>query len=361
MAKDKSIKTLLISFYYNNKIYSGANKRFDETGKFLKRNGYDVKIVVLKGNIPKWCAKNEVVEFETSFRGIFKRLHLLIKLSRFLNKEPESVIISDFLPVPNNVFKRHNHYQLVHDLRYFTKFNNLHFPFITRNWLTKQWNKSQKVLTVSHFTKNQLNLFCSIPADNVLVSWNGIEPSYLEKDVDGPRALDFLYIAHFEDRKNHPVLVRALAELKKRGIESKTVLIGKDHGTLPEVQRLIAEHKLSDFIEIKDGSFSEQELIKMYLSSKVFVSPARYEGFGMPIIEALASGCMVCCSDIEVFHEVAEESALYFDPENEQDIADVLSRALKQNVNRDHLRSMIKEKYTWDKTLIPILDEIKRQ
>jgi len=351
---------VLVSFYYDKNFYCGANKRFDETGKFLKKNGYGLKVAVPKGHVPDWCDEGEAVEFETRLAGPLRRVELFSRLQSWLNDIPRSFVISDFMPVPARALKKHVHYQLVHDLRNFTGFHRAKFPFISRRWQARQWRKSQKMLTVSSFTRQQLNRFCGIPEENVIVSHNGIDATYLERDTSGERTVDFLYIAHFEPRKNHPMLIRALIELKKRGIEINTVLLGKKHETRDEVQQLIADHNLASTVRIDDGSFTEQELISMYLDSKVFVTPAQYEGFGMPVIEALASGCQVCCSNIEVFHEVAGKNALYFDPENEHDIAEVLARALHQDVNREELRAVVESAFTWDHTLQPLKQQIDK-
>lgn len=350
---------ILVSFYYHRNIYAGANKRFDESGKFLKKHGYALKVAVPKDHAPDWCDEGEAVEFETRFHGPLRRAELFTRLQSWLNDIPRSIVISDFMPVPARALEKHVHFQLVHDLRNFTKFHRAKFPFFSRKWQARQWRKSQKMLTVSRFTKQQLNHFCGIPEEDIIVSHNGIDTSYLERDIRGERTVDFLYIAHFEPRKNHPVLVKALAELKERGVETNTVFIGKKDETRGEVQKLIADHDLGDMIRIEDGSFTEEELISMYLDSNVFVTPAQYEGFGMPIIEAMASGCQVCCSDIEVFHEVAGKNALYFDPENEQDIADVLSKALRQDVDRAHLRAIVQDSFTWNRTLQPLREYIE--
>ena len=351
---------VLVSFYYYKNIFSGANKRFDETGKFLKRNGYGLRVVVLKGQVPDWCGDDEAVEFDTTSPGPLRRIELFLKFQAWLKRIPKSIVISDFMPVPARALKKHVHFQLVHDLRNFTVFHRAKFPFISRKWQARQWRKSGKMLTVSSFTRQQLNRFCGIASEDVVVSHNGIDAAYLQQRTDGERTVDFLYVAHFEQRKNHPMLIRGLIELKKRGTQARTVLMGKDHGTLGEVRKLITENGLEDGVEIEGGSFSEEELIAMYLNSKVFVTPAKYEGFGMPIIEAMASGCRICCSDIEVFHEVAGKKALYFDPDDAMDIAEKLNRSLQQDADRAELRTLVENAFTWDHTLQPIREQIEK-
>ncbi len=351
---------VLVSFYYDKNFYCGANKRFDETGKFLKKNGYRLKVAVPKGHVPNWCDDDEAVEFDTTSPGPLRRIELFLKFQAWLKRIPKSIVISDFMPVPARALKKHVHFQLVHDLRNFTGFHRAKFPIISRKWQARQWRKSQKMLTVSSFTRQQLNRFCGIPEENVIVSHNGIDPTYLERDTNGKRTVDFLYIAHFEPRKNHPMLIRALIELKKQGIEANTLLLAKKDETRGEVQKLIEDHSLANTVRIDDGSFTEQELIAMYLNSKVFVTPAKYEGFGMPIIEAMASGCRICCSDIEVFHEVAGKNALYFDPDDAKDIAENLNRSLHQDVDRAELRNLVEKAFTWDQTLQPIREQIEK-
>jgi len=325
---------VLVSFYYDKNFYCGANKRFDETGKFLKKNGYRLKVAVPKGHVPNWCDDDEAVEFDTTSPGPLRRIELFLKFQAWLKRIPKSIVISDFMPAK--------------------------FPLISRKWQARQWRKSGKMLTVSSFTRQQLNRFCGIASEDVVVSHNGIDAAYLKQRTDGERTVDFLYVAHFEQRKNHPMLIRGLIELKKRGTQARTVLMGKDHGTLGEVRKLITENGLEDWVEIEGGSFSEEELIAMYLNSKVFVTPAKYEGFGMPIIEAMASGCRICCSDIEVFHEVAGKKALYFDPDDPMDIAEKLNRSRQQNADRAGLRTLVENAFTWDHTLQPIREQIEK-
>ncbi len=353
-------EVLLVSLYYDKSIYSGANKRFDETGKFLMRNGIGTGVVVMMGHVPAWCPPEQTFEIDTGAPGPLRRLEQFYRLGSLLDRLPSCIVISDFMPVPARSLRRHIHIQLVHDLRNFTEFHRAKLPFISRKWQSRQWNKAGKILTVSRFTGEQLEHHCGIPSSRIIISHNGIEPDYLEKKMSGERTIDLLYVAHFEKRKNYLKLIRALEILKGRGVTPRTVLVGrdKDEGVLPKVQNLIRKGGLSENVEIHGQSFTEQDLIDLYLDSNVFVTPARYEGFGMPIIEAMASGCLVSCSDIGVFHEVAGPHAVFFDPENELDIADALENALGTEVDRNALRSYVSQYFTWDRTLHPILDMV---
>ena len=90
-------------------------------------------------------------------------------------------------------------------------------------------------------------------------------------------------------------------------------------------------------------NINDSELNFLYKKAQLFVYPSVYEGFGIPIIEALSHGTPVCVSDIDVFHEVCGDMATYFDPHNIEDIKNKIIETLKTK-RRGHFNI---EKYSW--------------
>ncbi|MDX6019724.1 glycosyltransferase family 1 protein [Scandinavium sp. V105_16] len=311
------IKINLVSLYYEANRITGANKRFDFFARsLLKRNDVKVIAVVKQGEEPAWADDVITVPRYDRLPAPVRRILHFVHLS-FLCFKLDGIIINDFMPVPLFSARKKNYYQLVHDIRNFTEYNRALLKNISSHIQKMQWKKVSNILTVSEFTKTQLVDYCGVNPENVFVSYNGIEETIR---VPSRRDIDFLYIATFEKRKNHKNLVLAFSEyVKNVDPNSKLVLVGRDLGYRGGVHTLIEDLSLADNVSIIDN-ISEKELLNLYERSCCFVSPSLYEGFGMPIIEAMYFGCNVACSNIAVFQEIAKEYADYFDPKDVMDI-----------------------------------------
>ncbi len=95
-------------------------------------------------------------------------------------------------------------------------------------------------------------------------------------------------------------------------------------------------------------SISEAELIDSYRNAGVYVFPSLLEGFGMPLIEAMATDCRVACSDIEVFREICEDHAVYFDPLNAESIWQSIEQALNFKTTAE-TASYAAQRFSWEK------------
>tara|TARA_X000001036_G_C20671528_1_gene802646 strand:+ start:754 stop:1833 length:1080 start_codon:yes stop_codon:yes gene_type:complete len=312
------MKTFLFcSLYYNKEVTTGANKRFENfILHFEDILSEDEKIIVIvkKNNIPDYlaCLKKitfiEVPQFIVLDR-ILSFIYLTIK---FYSLNP-MVVVSDFMPIPNRSLSNHIHYQLIHDIRNFTEYRRSSF-FSTADLIQKkQWRQSNKIMTVSNFTRDELISNCQIDVNDIFVSYNGIDDRYIKPRTDVERDIDISYIATFEKRKNHRLLVKALSNYSGDK-EIRVLLIGKDLGLL---NTIIEESKGLKNIDLSvvDSITNEEEIISIYDRSKLFVYPSLYEGFGMPLVEAISRGCKILCSDIDVFREIGGDIPKYFSPD----------------------------------------------
>ena len=353
---------LFCSFYYRSNLKTGANKRFENI--ILSSVEYlleDQKIIVFikKGNKSEYFLNDKIVVYEIPNFSILDRFLTFFLFSFKLSLFEPMIVVSDFMPIPLSALSNHIHFQLVHDIRNFTEFKRVNYFSFGKLFQKRQWGKCQNIITVSDFSKNELVKSCNIDSENVVVSPNGIDNAYLKTKLDIEPDIDILYVATFEKRKNHQFLIEALQNNNsKRKI--KVCFIGKDLGNRQEI-RALAQHLNNVEIEFIDHIGSEIELIEFYDRSNLFISPSLYEGFGMPIIEAISRGCKVLCTDMEVFREVGGESVEYFLPDNSLKLFKLILDNL-DNKNRNNVSREFLESYKWtniSKNLIDFFNKLR--
>jgi glycosyltransferase involved in cell wall biosynthesis len=109
------------------------------------------------------------------------------------------------------------------------------------------------------------------------------------------------------------------------------------------------------------GYVSDRELVALMKNSKALIYPSKYEGFGMPPIEAMSAGCPVITTPFTSIPEVCGEAALYIDPDNKKEFADaILALATKENLRKELILKGKKQvqKYSWNKSALIFLDNI---
>jgi glycosyltransferase involved in cell wall biosynthesis len=136
-----------------------------------------------------------------------------------------------------------------------------------------------------------------------------------------------LSVGHLESRKNYCQLVKAVALLKDRGVDIPLVIIGQDSGEGDALRRHIDMLDLSDRVTILSG-VSDDDLLDFYEAAILFVFPSVYEGFGVPILEAMAAGTPMVLSDLKVFRELSHGKPRFFCPYDLEDMADAIEMGL---------------------------------
>ena len=195
---------------------------------------------------------------------------------------PRGVLYSDFQPLPIGADWSHSRYQLIHDLRNWTGFGRGGLGRMTQAFQRQQLRSAKAVVTVSEFTADDIVEKCGVPRDQILVSYNGVNPLYqpLRQASRTAEAPDILYIATFEPRKNHLRLIQALELLRK---PCRVTLVGRDLGGRKSVETYIQNSVKLSHVEIQIiESLSEADLLRLYQTTRLFVSPSLFEGFGMP-------------------------------------------------------------------------------
>ncbi len=141
----------------------------------------------------------------------------------------------------------------------------------------------------------------------------------------------FLYPANFWPHKNHRMLLTAFGMLcaRREGERARLVLTGADTGLRQELGRAVTGLGLDGRVHFA-GYVSDEELSALMTGATALVFPSLFEGFGMPLVEAMAVGTPIVCSNVTSLPEVGGEAALYFDPRRPEDMAQALARLLDE-------------------------------
>ena len=208
--------------------------------------------------------------------------------------------------------------------------------------------RATRVLTVSESSKRDILRFVDAPPEKIDVIYNayderfGVEPR--EEDVVRVRERyqlhdEFvLYAGNVKPHKNLERLIQAFDLVRRRGLDHlKLVLIGDEISRYAALRRAVHRHQLHKYVRFL-GYLPETTLAVMYRLAGVFVFPSLYEGFGLPPLEAMASGTPVVTSNVSSLPEVAGEAAVLVDPYEPTAIADGIYRVLTDESLRRNLR-----------------------
>lgn len=181
---------------------------------------------------------------------------------------------------------------------------------------------ADKVVAASHATAADLQTFYQFPTSNSEVIYQPIAPEFYElqqkhETVEVPY---FVYVSSFTRRKNHGALIEAFAKIQKQ-CDWNLLLVGIGGETLHEVRNYVQHEKLENRVRIMHD-LSQLDLIQLMQGASGFVYPSLFEGFGIPLAEAAVCGLPMAVSNIPVFKELAENAAIYFHPNNANEIAD---------------------------------------
>jgi glycosyltransferase involved in cell wall biosynthesis len=208
--------------------------------------------------------------------------------------------------------------------------------------------RSHCILTVSEASKRDILHFFNVPPEKIVVVYNAIDEHFwqtpAEADVARVREryqLDHrfvLYVGNIKPHKNLVRLIEAFAVFRKSGFEDvKLLIIGDEISKLPALRRAVHRHKLHKHVRFL-GYLPDQMLAILYRLAAVFVFPSLYEGFGLPPLEAMASGTPVVTSNVSSLPEVAGDAAALVDPYDVDSIADGLRRVVGNPALAEELR-----------------------
>ncbi len=214
----------------------------------------------------------------------------------------------------------------IHDLSYF------YYPadflkgdlFKLKNWTKYSVRKAAKVITVSKTTKKDLLSFYNVPEEKVEVVYNGYEKILKSKArklkfTKLQKKPYFLYVGTLQPRKNIPLLLQAFEKYKSNAPDFELIIAGKKGWLYEKIFDQVSELGLNDSVFFTDY-IPDSQLAYLYENAFALILPSLYEGFGIPILEAMNYDCPVITSFSSSLPEIGGDACLYFDPQNVDDL-----------------------------------------
>jgi glycosyltransferase involved in cell wall biosynthesis len=224
--------------------------------------------------------------------------------------------------------------------------------------------RATRIMTVSESSKRDILRFVDTQPEKIDVIYNAYDERFAieprEEDVVRVRERyqltdEFvLYAGNVKPHKNLERLIDAFAIVRKQGLDHlKLVLIGDEISKYTALRRAVHQHQLHKYVRFL-GYLPEETLAVMYRLAGVFVFPSLYEGFGLPPLEAMASGTPVVTSNVSSLPEVAGDAAVLVDPYDPQAIADGIYRVLTdETLRRDMVHKGIARagQFSWEQSV----------
>ncbi len=200
--------------------------------------------------------------------------------------------------------------------------------------------RADSIITVSDCSRRDLMELLHLSPDRanrVTVIPNGVDRRYVPGPAIALRNPQFLYVGRLDPYKNVTLLIRAFAQVHREYPAARLRLIGPPDARYPEALNAIRELRLDDCVT-HTGYLSDTELLEAYQNAKALILPSRYEGFGLPVVEAMSCGTPVICSNSSSLPEVAGNNALLVSPDEEDALRAAMLRllndpALQQNLS----------------------------
>lgn len=221
---------------------------------------------------------------------------------------------------------------------------------------------ADRIIAVSHYTKRQLVEHYHTDETKIDVIYEAVDKRY--QRVKDKKIIDkvkekyhidkpyIIYVGNLRTHKNLVRLVEAFCSIFTRNRNLQLVLVGKPDRKYPDIAEAVVRHHLQKAV-IMPGFVPEDDLPALFSGAELATLPSLLEGFGLPPLEAMSCGCPFVSSNSSCLPEVAGDGALYYDPFSIVDIADKITKVLKDESIRKVLveagRKRVQE-FSWDKT-----------
>lgn len=249
---------------------------------------------------------------------------------------------------------------------YFTRFRSSQLTLTVKRTV----ERAARILTPSEFSKSAIVRHYGIEDEKVVVVPNAVSNWFRPMDraharaavehrvgVQGPFVLT---VGDLQPRKNHLGLLRAFEETMRAHpkLKHRLLFVGKDTWYTPKLRDAVKASSVADRV-VFTGFVDDADLVTFYNACDLFVYPSFYEGFGLPILEAMACGRAVACSNTTAMPEVADSAGLLFDPNHAGEIgramADILLNPELQ-ARLERLGSQRAASFSWQRSAAQTLN-----
>lgn len=260
----------------------------------------------------------------------------------------------------------------------------VHFPelfakrdlFQLKNWTEYSAKRAAKILTISNASKDDILKVYKRSSQDVIVTHLGIKDGVGSKVVDSGMNMEelerkfgitgkyILFVGTLQPRKNIARLIEAFASVKHAVSDVKDlqlVVVGKKGWLYEDILAAPEKYGVADTVKFLDF-VTDEDLPSLYKHAEVFVLPSLYEGFGLPVLEAMKHGCPVITSNISSLPEAGGDAAVYVNPEDTKDIAQKIGEVLRDKNLRERMVKKGYEhikKFSWEKTAKETLEVLE--
>ena len=252
-----------------------------------------------------------------------------------------------------------------------------HYPQMSSFWTRKYYQhffpkfarKADKLVTVSHFSRQDISQHYHIPLDKIAVAYNAVAEDFFEISKEEQQAVKntycggedyFIFAGTANKRKNVVNILLAFDEFRKAGNHAKLLFAGMKKYWDKDMNQTLNNMQYADDV-VFTGYISTTDMNKLLSAAIGLVYVSLFEGFGVPIIEAFACGTPVITSDVTAMPEVADTAALLVNPNK----VDEISNAMQQLFNNKELQETLIKKgkirssyFSWDKSETIIWQEM---
>lgn len=301
--------------------------------------------------IKKWSMENgqwKMVAIDIPWHSIKEQ----VQFTEILNKEKLDLVHFPYFSVPisyNRPFVVTIHDLIIHhfptgkasthpSLIYMLKI--LGYKYV----ISKACRNAKKIIAVSKSTKDEIIDHLKIPQDKIRVIYEGVDYKITNSKSQIPNNFQntqysilntkyFLYVGNVYPHKNVERMIKAFKIFLQYFPNNLLILVGKEDFFYKRLKETVNKMDLDKKI-IFYGRALDKELGALYENSIAVVVPSLMEGFGLPALEAMANRCLVLASDIKALKEICGNDALYFDPYNENEMAEKMKIAYEKNFDQ---------------------------
>ncbi len=294
------------------------------------------KVVEISGGPYPWWEQFKLPKMAKAYNCDI--LHCTSNTAPYSNKTPLITTLHDIIYMEGSLLKL-----LANKASLYQKFGNLYRRIIVK----KVVKNSRLLITVSNFEKKNITNFFNLKSEGIQTIHNGVNQSFTMKfDADHIARVKIryqlpeeymLHIANKDPRKNTKRVLMAFREfLKKSASNCKLLMLGCKDADLRLMLNNIDASEMQNHI-VLTGYVSDEDLPVVYHLSQLFLFPSLREGFGIPIIEAMACGVPVITSNTSSMPEVAGDAAHLINPNKSEDICNGMIKILSDDTYKNEL------------------------
>ena len=340
----RNIIDSIIGFERNAEIFLFLDKRYNNTKHELNNKGINLEYI--------WSGNN-----------LISNIFCLRKRANDIGVDV--VLYQNF----TSLFTKYKQIAYIHDALYLS--HPQFYGFKEKIYLSPLKflaKRSDLIITISESERDRLIKHKFQSKENIEVVYHGVNKLFKPKSEFTELSLTevinkyelpenyLLYVGRLNERKNIKNLLIAFSKIKNK--EWMLIIIGKVDNKFKNVDALIYELGIKKRVRFL-GYIDDTDMYKIYSMAKIFCFPSFAEGFGLPVVEAMASGVPVLTSNVTSLPEVGGDAAIYVDPENYNEIADKIDLLINDISLRDKMKELglKRSKYfLWENSARKILD-----